>query len=308
MKNHTNSFFIKEGPREVEFDIDKVFLHNSGNGQVISLRSEEIKDLLDEKLLKLDYSLKQRHVELVDYLRKVEGRISRVEDEILGHGVNSLEEIGNFGSKSMNLLGIKSQTNVRDDESGDSIRKEVANLPNISLDQEELDALLEGLNEISRDNKKSLSSSNNLVNDVGNRSFEKVSGNESSGVDINHDLSATSESNTYDIPGLLPSKGDEAPLGVNFATSECNNPLIEPSSLSVVNNVGNCDSSKAQELMTSLYDDKFLRASNIDENSAVNSDSGGPNDINLDNLVLNEGISNSKSIDSKMFYLMNKII
>lgn len=84
MTNHKNSFFIKEGPREVDFDIDGVFLQHSVNGKIISLRSEEIKDLLDEKLLQLDCSLKQRHGELVDYLKKLKVVFQGLKAKYLG--------------------------------------------------------------------------------------------------------------------------------------------------------------------------------------------------------------------------------
>ncbi|WP_241763475.1 hypothetical protein [Borrelia parkeri] len=301
MTNHKNSFFIKEGPREVDFDIDGVFLQHSVNGKIISLRSEEIKDLLDEKLLQLDCSLKQRHGELVDYLKKVEGRISRVEGEILGRSLSSLEELDNSNLKTMNLMNFQNDTNVKDNEFGELVRKE-NNLPNVSLDQEELDALLEGLNEISRDNKKSFSSSNKSDNDADiGISFDKTLEDESSSVNIDHTLSSNAESNTRNVVDSLSNKKDKEdiePVGIDFTPSQDNDLFSESSSFGLAN-VVNGDDSKVQDLVTNLDgDDKILREPIVDQ-SSVNVDLEVKNSAHLGNFVLDEEFSNVESVEEE---------
>lgn len=297
MTNHKNSFFIKAGPSEVDFDMDSVFLQHSVDGKIVSLRSDEIKDLLDEKLLKLDYSLAQRHGELVNYLRKVEGRISRVEDEILGRNLNFLEEFDNPNLKSMNLMSSQSEANVKDNEFGELVRKE-NNLPNISLDQEELDALLEGLNEISRDDKKSFSSNNNLENDsdVG-ISFEDAPKNELNGLGIEHNLSAQAENNMHNVVDALSNKEDREPLGVDLITSQ-DNDLLGKSSFGAANIV-NGDGSKGQDLMINLDgDDKVLREPIVGK-SSLGVDLEIENNVHSGDFVLNEASFNVESVQEE---------
>ncbi|WP_421622533.1 hypothetical protein R5397_00570 [Borrelia sp. MN22-0132] len=301
MTNHKNSFFIKEGPREVDFDIDGVFLQHSVNGKVISLRSEEIEELLDEKLLRLDYSLKQRHSELVDYLKKVEGRISKVEDEILTRSLSAHEELDNPSLKTMNLMNFQNETNVKENEFGELVRKE-NNLPNVSLNQEELDALLEGLNEISRDNKKSFSNSNKSDNgaDIG-VSFDKALRDESSSVNIDHTLSSNADDNIHNVVDSLSNKKDEEniePVCIDFTTSQDNDSLSESSSFGLVN-VVNGDDSKVQDLVTSLdREDKILRESIVDQ-SSVNIDLEVKNSAHLGNFILDEEPSSIEIVEEE---------
>ncbi|WP_281860818.1 hypothetical protein [Candidatus Borrelia fainii] len=301
MTNHKNSFFIKEGPKEVDFDIDGVFSQHSVNGKIISLRSEEIKDLLDEKLLKLDYCLKQRHSELVDYLKKVEGRISRVEDEILGRSLSEHEEVDNFSLKTMNFMNFQNEANVKENEFGELVKKE-NNLPNVSLDQEELDALLEGLNEISSDNKKSFSNSNKSDNDedIG-ISFDKALKDESSNVNIDYALFSNTKSNTHNVVDLLSNKKDKEEIesvGIDFTTSQDNDSLSESSSVGLTN-VVNGDDSKVQDLMINLnIDEKILKKPVLDQ-SSVNVDLEVKNSAYLDNFVLDKKLSNIESVEKE---------
>ncbi|AHH03758.1 Hypothetical protein BHY_0807 [Borrelia nietonii YOR] len=297
MANHKNSFFIKAGPREVDFDMDSVFSQHSVDGKIVSLRSEEIKDLLDEKLLKLDSSLAQRHGELVNYLRKVEGRISRVEDEILGRNLNSLEEFDNSNLKAMNLMSSQNEINVKDNEFGELVRKE-NNLPNVSLDQEELDALLEGLNEISRDDKKSFSSNSNLENDsdVG-ISFEDAPKNELNGLDIDHNLSLQAENNMHNVVDVLSDKEDREPLGVDFITSQ-DNDLLGKSPFGAAN-ITNGDGSKGQDLMMNLDGDNKVLREPVVGKSSLGVDLEIKNNAHSGDFVLNEDPSNVESVQEQ---------
>lgn len=130
-------FFIKEGPKEVDFDMEKVFLRNE-SVDVVSTASDNLKFFLDEKLLKLDNILKERHGELINCLKDVELRVERVEKEMIDNGLKLVQrdfitsDSKDFEKKSLEI--------------DDSFSKKEDNLPNISIGQEELDALLEGIN------------------------------------------------------------------------------------------------------------------------------------------------------------------
>nr|WP_267517516.1 hypothetical protein [Borreliella garinii] len=130
-------FFIKEGPKEVDFDMEKVFLRNE-SVDVVSTASDNLKFFLDEKLLKLDNILKERHGELINCLKGVELRVERVEKEMIDNGLKLVQrdfitsDSKDFEKKSLEI--------------DDSFSKKEDNLPNISIGKEELDALLEGIN------------------------------------------------------------------------------------------------------------------------------------------------------------------
>ncbi|AHH04652.1 hypothetical protein BmHG_00768 [Borrelia miyamotoi] len=298
MTNHKNSFFIKQGPEEVDFDMDSVFVHHSVIDRIGNHPSEEFKDLLDEKLLKLDYSLKQRHGELVDYLKKVEGRISRFEEQILGRSFSSLQEFDNPNLKAISFIGSQDEANVKDNEFSELVKKE-NNLPSVSLDQEELDALLGGLNEISINNKKGFGSSNDLENDLDiGVSFEKTPKNESNILDVNHNLSSIAESFTHNVVDTLLSKEDGISLGVDFAKSHDDVSLDKSSSLGVAN-VVNSDDGKSQNLMIiSGEDDKVLTNVLVDR-KPVNVGLKINDNSHLDSFSLNENSSNVKSLQEK---------
>ncbi|AJA90528.1 hypothetical protein OY14_03755 [Borreliella chilensis] len=138
-------FFIKEGPKEVDFDMEKVFLSNEAV-DVVSTASENLKILLDEKLLKLDNILKERHGELINCLKDVELRVERVEKEMLDNGFRSVQR-GFIASSDFKDFEKKSS------DIDDSFSKKDDNLPNISIGQEELDALLEGINYTPKENE-----------------------------------------------------------------------------------------------------------------------------------------------------------
>lgn len=130
-------FFIKEGPREVDFDMEKVFLRNE-SVDVVSTASDNLKFFLDEKLLKLDNILKERHGELINCLKDVELRVERVEKEMIDNGLKLVQR--DFITSDSKDFEKKSS------EIDDSFSKKEDNLPNISIGKEELDALLEGIN------------------------------------------------------------------------------------------------------------------------------------------------------------------
>lgn len=130
-------FFIKEGPKEVDFDMEKVFLRNE-SVDVVSTASDNLKFFLDEKLLKLDNILKERHGELINCLKDVELRVERVEKEMIDNGFKLVQR--DFITSDSKDFEKKSP------EIDDSFSKKEDNLPNISIGQEELDALLEGIN------------------------------------------------------------------------------------------------------------------------------------------------------------------
>lgn len=130
-------FFIKEGPKEVDFDMEKVFLRNE-SVDVVSTASDNLKFFLDEKLLKLDNILKERHGELINCLKGVELRVERVEKEMIDNGFKLVQR--DFITSDSKDFEKKSP------EIDDSFSKKEDNLPNISIGQEELDALLEGIN------------------------------------------------------------------------------------------------------------------------------------------------------------------
>lgn len=83
-------FFIKEGPKEVNFDIEKVFLR-SESVDIVSIAPDNLKTFLDEKLLKLDNILKERHGELINCLKGVELRVERVEKEMLDNSLKFVQ-------------------------------------------------------------------------------------------------------------------------------------------------------------------------------------------------------------------------
>ncbi|WKC76438.1 hypothetical protein [Borreliella valaisiana] len=142
MKN--NIFFIKEGPKEVDFDMEKVFLRNE-SVDIVSTSSDNLKNFLDEKLLKLDNILKERHGELINCLKDVEFRVERVEKEMLDGGLKLVQR--DFITSDSKDFEKKSS------EIDDSFSKKEDNLPNISIGQEELDALLEGINYIPKESE-----------------------------------------------------------------------------------------------------------------------------------------------------------
>lgn len=137
-------FFIKEGPKEVDFDMEKVFLRNE-SVDVVSTVSDNLKFFLDEKLLKLDNILRERHGELINCLKDVELRVERVEKEMIDNGLKLVQrdfitsDSKDFEKKSLEI--------------DDSFSKKEDNLPNISIGQEELDALLEGINYIPKESE-----------------------------------------------------------------------------------------------------------------------------------------------------------
>ncbi|UER67892.1 hypothetical protein LKV13_03835 [Borrelia sp. BU AG58] len=154
---YRGAFFIKEGPGEVDFDMERVFLRSSVVGGTDALRSDGIEGLLDEKLLKLDDSLRERHAELVSYLREVDVRISRVEDEIRS-GLEFSQELSRSSLKTAESMASFDWASTKsENELGEVPLRKESSLPNIAIDQEELDALLEGLNDISKDGRETLS-------------------------------------------------------------------------------------------------------------------------------------------------------
>nr|WP_267916051.1 hypothetical protein [Borreliella garinii] len=130
-------FFIKEGPKEVDFDMEKVFLRNE-SVDVVSTASDNLKFFLDEKLLKLDNILKERHGELINCLKDVELRVERVEKEMIDNGLKLVQR--DF------ITSDSKDFEKKLPEIDDSFSKKEDNLPNISIGKEELDALLEGIN------------------------------------------------------------------------------------------------------------------------------------------------------------------
>nr|WP_307889096.1 hypothetical protein [Borreliella garinii] len=130
-------FFIKEGPKEVDFDMEKVFLRNK-SVDVVSTASDNLKFFLDEKLLKLDNILKERHGELINCLKDVELRVERVEKEMIDNGLKLVQR--DF------IISDSKDFEKKSPEIDDSFSKKEDNLPNISIGKEELDALLEGIN------------------------------------------------------------------------------------------------------------------------------------------------------------------
>ncbi|MCD2401522.1 hypothetical protein LRB67_04490 [Borreliella bissettiae] len=138
-------FFIKEGPKEVNFDIEKVFSRGE-SVDIIPTTSDNLKTFLDEKLLKLDKILKERHGELMNCLKDVELRVERVEKEMLDNSPKLVQR--GFISYDSKALEKKSS------ETDDSFSKKEDNLPNISIGQEELDALLEGINYAPKENEE----------------------------------------------------------------------------------------------------------------------------------------------------------
>ncbi|WP_215537392.1 hypothetical protein [Borreliella bavariensis] len=130
-------FFIKEGPKEVDFDMEKVFLRNE-SVDVVSTASDNLKFFLDEKLLKLDNILKERHGELINCLKDVELRVERVEKKMIDNGLKLVQRDS--------ITSDSKDFEKRSPEIDDSFSKKEDNLPNISIGQEELDALLEGIN------------------------------------------------------------------------------------------------------------------------------------------------------------------
>lgn len=130
-------FFIKEGPKEVDFDMEKVFLRNE-SVDVVSIASDNLKFFLDEKLLKLDNILKERHGELINCLKDVELRVERVEKEMIDNGLKLVQR--DF------ITSDSKDFEKKLPEIDDSFSKKEDNLPNISIGKEELDALLEGIN------------------------------------------------------------------------------------------------------------------------------------------------------------------
>ncbi|BCR22158.1 hypothetical protein [Borrelia sp. HM] len=289
MANHKKSFFIEQGPEEVDFDMDSVFIRQSVTEKVVHLHSKEIKDLLGEQLLKLDYSLKQRHGELVDYLKKVEDRISRVEDELLGHNFSSssLEfDNSNFKKKSTDfIVGSRNDSSLKCNEFSDLVKKENNNnnnnnLPNVSLDQEELDALLGGLNEISindaKDNRKSFDNSNALKNDSDTDVYsERITSNESSNLDVSQNLFSESESDVNNVIGdLLDTEnvGSLNGFGVSDVTINSN------------------DVQSKDMTIKALGDDKALENMLVDMGS-VSVDSEINDNSHLDNLPLSDNYS-----------------
>ncbi|WNY67077.1 hypothetical protein [Borreliella lusitaniae] len=173
-------FFIKEGPKEVDFDIEKVFLRNE-SVEIVPTASDNLKIFLDEKLLKLDNILKERHGELINCLKDVELRVERVEKEMLDNGLKLVQR--DFIASDLKDFEKKSS------ESEDSFSKKEGNLPNISIDKEELDALLEGINyvpnvpresegvqydvEFNRDKDFDLTSNLHVADNFSNSSVEK---------------------------------------------------------------------------------------------------------------------------------------
>lgn len=306
MTNHKNSFFIKQGPEEVDFDMDSVFVHHSVTDRIVNRPSEEFKDLLDEKLLKLDYSLKQRHGELVDYLKKVEGRISRFEEQMFGRSFSSLQELDNPNLKAISFIGSQDEANVKDNEFSELVKKE-NNLPSVSLDQEELDALLGGLNEISINNKQGFGSSNNLENDLDiSVSFEKTPKNEFNSVDVNHNLSSVVESFTHNVVDTLLSKEDGIPLVVDFAKSHDDVSSDKSSSLGVAS-VVNSDGGKSQNLMIISGEDNKVLTNILVDRNPVNVGLKINDNSHLDSFPLNENSSNVKSLQKKILHMMLKI-
>ncbi|MGF7101327.1 hypothetical protein [Borreliella kurtenbachii] len=138
-------FFIKEGPKEVDFDIEKVFLRGE-SVDIVPTTSDNLKTFLDEKLLKLDNILKERHGELINCLKDVELRVERVEKEMLDNSLKLVQR--DFISYDSKAFEKKSS------ETDDSFPKKEDNLPNISIGQEELDALLEGINYVPKENEE----------------------------------------------------------------------------------------------------------------------------------------------------------
>ncbi|MCD2332448.1 hypothetical protein [Borreliella americana] len=138
-------FFIKEGPKEVNFDIEKVFLR-SESVDIVSIAPDDLKTFLDEKLLKLDNILKERHGELINCLKGVELRVERVEKEMLDNSLKPVQR--DFISYDSRDFEKKSS------DTDDSFSKKEDNLPNISIGQEELDALLEGINYAPKENEE----------------------------------------------------------------------------------------------------------------------------------------------------------
>ena len=245
--DYKSTFFIKEGPREVDFDMERIFLHSSVSGSNIGLHSDEIKELLDEKLLKLDDSLKKRHGELVNYLREVDDRISRVEEGIR-HSLDSSQELDKPNLRtSENILSFnQSNTKLENEFSEFSLRKENS-LPNIAIDQEELDALLEGLNDISKDGKETLYD-NDLDDGLNKDGFvEELS---------NMELNASDNETIYNEPleegnskSTVPLKGteDSESLGTNFDFEKEENLIDETSSFGL-DNVAESDVSSSMDI------------------------------------------------------------
>ena len=288
MVDHKKSFFIKQGPEEVDFDMESVFICQSVTEKVVNLplSSKEIKDLLDEQLLKFDYSLRQRHGELIDYLKKVEGRISRVEDEFLGYNFgSSLAEFddSNFKKKATDFIGDSSdESSLKSNEFSDLVKKENNNnLPNVSLDQEELDALLGGLNEISindiKGNEKSFGNSTYLKNNSNTDvSFEEITGNESSNLDISQNLSSESENDVNNVVG-------------NLLDTECVGSL---SGFGISDVIVNSDGVQSKDMMIgTVSDDKSLEDMVVDI-SSVSGDSEINDNSHLDSLYFSENSSN----------------
>ncbi|UGQ17524.1 hypothetical protein [Borrelia sp. RT1S] len=220
------AFFVKEGPREVDFDMERVFSHSPVVGSN-ALQSDGIKKLLDEKLLKLDDSLKERHVELVNYLREVDVRISRVENEIR-YGLESSQGFGSPMSRTSESTASFDQSNTKlESELGEFTSRKESSLPNIAIDQEELDALLEGLNDISKDSKGILSGGDGgLGKDISVEELSDMEFNES-GVEAGCKGSSGEGS---DFRSTRNGEEDTEPLDIGFDSKSVESSLVEASS------------------------------------------------------------------------------
>ena len=219
---YKGTFFVKEGPREVDFDMERVFSHSPVVGSNAP-HPDGIKELLDEKLLKLDDSLKERHVELVNYLREVDVRISRVENEIR-YGLESSQGSGRPILRTSESMASFDQSNTKlESELGEFTSRKESSLPNIAIDQEELDALLEGLNDISKDSKGILSGDGGLGKDISVEELSDVEFNESgveagckgggsSGEGIDFGSTRNGEEDTEPLDIGFDSKSEESSL------------------------------------------------------------------------------------------------
>ncbi|EEF84533.1 conserved hypothetical protein [Borreliella spielmanii A14S] len=179
-------FFIKEGPKEVDFDMEKVFLRNESI-DIVSTTADNLKIFLDEKLLKLDNILKERHGELINCLKDVELRVERVEKEMLDNGAKLVQR--DF------ITSDSKDFEKKLPDIDDAFSKKEDNLPNISIGQEELDALLEGISyapkegegvqsnvEFNRDKDLNLTSNLHVVDNFSN-SFTKKEGSDNVSVE-----------------------------------------------------------------------------------------------------------------------------
>lgn len=266
-------FFIKEGPKEVNFDIEKVFLR-SESVDIVSIAPDNLKTFLDEKLLKLDNILKERHGELINCLKGVELRVERVEKEMLDNSLKFVQrDFISYDSKDFEK---------KSSETDDSFSKKEDNLPNISIGQEELDALLEGINYTPKENEevqhdvkfnrdKDLNLTNNLH--VADNFSNNILKKEDINVDSDNVSIGNMELNNNDHSKKLESFTTEPDEQLDSVNKNLDNSSSLEHEVGAEDpySIANCDNSGKLE---SFVDNNKQRLDLIDENENIEHENG----------------------------------